>query len=155
MTQHILKDKRRIPLVTVFTLILSVQLGFVAYSGELKSRVPPDQLQEAQSLKNPYSVTKEFINKGRNLYEGRAFCSVCHGRDGQGLPVGPDYDSSSQPLPTNFTDGAWQTARSDGEIFWILKNGSHGTDMAAFMPQYVSEKEAWQLVTYLRSFQGA
>ncbi|GJL61525.1 c-type cytochrome [Candidatus Nitrospira salsa] len=155
MNQHILNVKRRTSLVTVFTLILSVQLGFIAYSGELKSRVPPDQLQEAQSLKNPYSVTKEFVDKGRILYEGRAFCSVCHGRDGQGLPVGPDYDSSSQPLPTNFTDGAWQTARSDGEIFWILKNGSHGTDMAAFMPQYVSEKEAWQLVTYLRSFQGA
>ena len=155
MTQLISQVKRLIPLVTVFTLILSVQFGFLAYSGELKSRVPPDQLEKAQSLKNPFTVTKAFVDQGRILYEGRAFCSACHGRDGQGLPVGPDYDTSSQPLPTNFTDGAWQTARSDGEIFWILKNGSHGTDMAPFLPQYVSEKEAWQLVTYLRSFQGA
>ena len=155
MPQIISKVKRLIPLATIFTLILSVQFGYLAYSGELKSRVPPDLLEEALSLKNPFSVNKEFINQGRMLYEGRAFCSACHGRDGQGLQVGPDYDTSSHPLPTNFTDGAWQTARSDGEIFWILKNGSHGTDMASFLPQYVSEKEAWQLVAYLRSFQGA
>lgn len=155
MAQLISKVTRLIPLVTVLTLILSVQFGHLVYSGELKSRVPQDQLEKAQSHKNPFTVTKDFINQGRILYEGRAFCSACHGRDGQGLSVGPDYDTSSQPLPTNFTDGAWQTARSDGEIFWILKNGSHGTDMASFLPQYVSEKEAWQLVAYLRSFQGA
>ena len=141
--------------MTLFTFILSVQFGLLAYSEELKSRVPSDQLEKAKSHKNPFIVTKEFISQGRILYEGRAFCSACHGRDGKGMPSGRDNDLSAQPMPANFTDGAWQAARSDGEIFWILKNGSHGTDMASFLPQYVSEKEAWQLVTYLRSFQDA
>ena len=141
--------------VWVWGIFSIMFLGILGHAGELKSRVPPDQLQEAQALKNPFTVNKSFINQGRLLYEGRAFCSACHGRDGQGFSRGPDDDSSSQPHPTNFTDGAWQTARSDGEIFWILKNGSHGTDMVAFLPQYVTEKEAWQLVTYIRSFQGA
>jgi hypothetical protein len=36
----------------------------------------------------------------------------------------------ANPLPTNFADGAWQAARSEGELFWILKHGSYGTDMA-------------------------
>lgn len=135
-------------------LIMSMQLGDVVYSGTLKSRVPSNQLEKAQSLMNPFPVTKTFVEKGRILYEGRAFCWACHGRDGQGLPVGPGSDSSTQPLPTNFSNDAWQAARSDGEIYWILKHGSHGTDMAGFMPQYVNEKEGWQLVSFLRSLKG-
>ena len=141
--------------MTALTLIAGIPWGMLAHSGELQSRVPADQLKEAQSLTNPFPVTKAFVEKGRILYEGRTFCWACHGRDGQGLQVGPDYDSSTQPLPTNFTNGAWQAARSDGEIFWILKHGSHGTDMAGFLPQYVSEEEGWQLVSFLRSFKGA
>lgn len=140
--------------MTMLTLLVSLPLAMHAYSGELQSRVPHEQLEEAQSLKNPFTITQTFMDQGRRLYEGRAFCWACHGRDGQGLPVGPDYDTSAHPMPTNFADGAWQTARSDGEIFWILKHGSHGTDMASFLPQFVSDNEAWKLVTYLRSFQG-
>ncbi len=154
MTQLISQVKRFIPLLTVLTIIFSVQFVWVAFAGELKSRVPPDQLKEAQALKNLFTVTKEFINQERILFEGQAFSSACHGRDGRGMPSDGDH-SAGPPKPTNVTDGAWQAARSDGEIFWILKNGSHGTDMAAFMPQHVNEREAWQLVTYLRSFQGA
>ena len=155
MSTHQLHRRRLIPLLTMVIITLFVPLGMLVFAGDLQSRVPPDQLEEAQSLKNPFTVSKEFVDQGRMLYEGRAFCSACHGRDGRGMPTDSDQRSSATPMPRNFTDGAWQAARSDGEIFWILKHGSHGTDMASFLAQYVSEKEAWQLVTYLRSFQGA
>ena len=56
------------------------------------------------------------------------------------------------PFPVNFTDPKWQALRSDGEIFWILKEGVKGTDMAPFIPLFLSEEEAWQLVAYLRTF---
>ncbi|MGB0909484.1 MAG: hypothetical protein ACPGYT_03920 [Nitrospirales bacterium] len=103
---------------------MSVQFWVLAYSGELKSRVPPDQLEKAKSHKNPFTVTKEFIDQGRILYEGSAFCSACHGRDCKGRPSGRDTDPSAQPMPANFTDGAWQAARSDGDFSGFLKMGA-------------------------------
>ena len=55
-------------------------------------------------------------------------------------------------LLRDFTDMTWQATRTDGELFWILKNGSPGTDMASFIPLVVTEEEAWQLLLYVRSF---
>lgn len=118
----------------------------------LVPRVPEEDLNEAKALRNPFDVTREFVEKGRSLYYGRAFCSACHGLDGTGKQAGRDLSEFSQPLPTNFADGAWQAARTDGELFWILAFGSHGTDMAPFLPFYITEEEAWQLVAYIRSF---
>jgi mono/diheme cytochrome c family protein len=55
-------------------------------------------------------------------------------------------------LPRNFTDKAWQAKRKDGELLWILKNGSIGTAMASFIPLILTEEEAWQVILYVRSF---
>jgi hypothetical protein len=40
----------------------------------------------------------------------------------------------------------------DGELLWILKNGSPGTAMVSFIPQVLSEDEAWHVILYVRSF---
>ena len=42
--------------------------------------------------------------------------------------------------------------RTDGEIFWIIENGSLGTGMQALVPAMLSEEEAWKIVAYVRSF---
>ena len=36
----------------------------------------------------------------------------------------------------------------DGQLFWVIKNGSHGTGMPAY-PE-LTEKQIWQLVLHLR-----
>lgn len=142
--------------------ITTVWIGFIAISlngmvwagsaGDIQSRVPLEHLEEAKSLKNPLSPSTEVLIAGKSLYEGKAFCSACHGLEGEGgKHKGPIAPSGAKP-PTNFADGAWQAARSDGEIFWILKHGSHGTDMAPFLPLYLTEEESWSIVTYLRTF---
>lgn len=115
----------------------------------LRPRVPADQYQEARGIANPLPPTPDLIEKGRALYHGKAFCVACHGRDGKGLGEGLDVKG---PLPRNFTDKAWQAARTDGELIWILKNGSPGTDMAPFIPLVLTEEEAWQVLLYVRSF---
>jgi mono/diheme cytochrome c family protein len=71
------------------------------------------------------SDAPENIEKGKTLFHGKAFCATCHGRDGRGLA---DIPGLRGRLPRNFTDQVWQAARADGELFWILKNGSPGTD---------------------------
>ena len=133
-------------------LMLSVGLAWAADSAILRPRVPKDQIQEARAVTNPLPADEEVIAKGKALYEGKAFCKVCHGPDGKGLGADIDPKSLKGPLPRNFTDKKWQAARTDGELFWIMKNGSKGTAMASFIPLILTEEEAWQVLRYVRSF---
>ena len=126
--------------------------AFGADEAILKPRVPVDQLQQVRTWKNPLPATEETIDKGKQLFEGKAFCTTCHGRDGKGLGADIEPGTLKGPLPRNFTDKDWQTARTDGELLWILKNGSKGTAMAPFIPLILTEEEAWQVLLYVRSF---
>jgi mono/diheme cytochrome c family protein len=115
----------------------------------LKPRVPPLQIQEARARENPFPSTPESIEKGKKIFHGKAFCVTCHGPEGKGLG---DIPGLRGKLPRNFTDKAWQAARTDGELFWILKNGSPETDMASFIPLVLTEEEAWYVISYVRLF---
>ena len=114
----------------------------------LKPRIPSDQIEEARTWKNPFSSTADNIEKGKALFHGKGFCVTCHGKEGKGLGEIPGLVGK---LPRNFTDKAWQSARMDGELLWILKNGSPGTAMAPFIPLVLSEDEAWHVILYVRS----
>lgn len=115
----------------------------------LRPRVPADKIEEAKTWTNPLPATAENMEKGKALFQGKAFCATCHGKEGKGLA---DIEGLRGKLPRNFTDTVWQAARSDGELFWILKNGSPGTDMASFIPLILTEEEAWQVLIYVRLF---
>ena len=146
-------------LYLLFTVFVSALIGsgevpvFGADEAVLKPRVPIDQIEGARTWTNPLPATEENIEKGKKLFHGKAFCMTCHGKDGKGL-LGSDIDPGSLkgPLPRDFTDRDWQAARTDGELFWILKNGSKGTAMAPFIPLVLTEEEAWQVLRYVRSF---
>lgn len=114
----------------------------------LRPRVPADVIDEARRWANPLQATEENVEKGKAIFLGKAFCATCHGRDGRGLA---DIQGLRGKLPRNFTDQMWQAARTDGELFWILKNGSPGTDMAPFIPLVLTEEEAWQVLLFVRS----
>jgi mono/diheme cytochrome c family protein len=118
----------------------------------LRPRVPADQLDAARAVTSPLPATPDMIGKGKALFEGKAFCRACHGQDGKGLGGDIEPGALKGPLPRNFTDRNWQAARTDGELFWILKNGSKGTAMAPFIPLILTEEEAWQVLLYVRSF---
>jgi mono/diheme cytochrome c family protein len=118
----------------------------------LRPRVPSDHMERARQMTNPYPQTPDIIAQGKTLFEGKAFCRTCHGLDGKGLGSDIDPDNFRGPLPRNFTDKDWQAARTDGELFWILKNGSKGTAMASFIPLVLTEEEAWKVINYVRSF---
>ncbi len=125
---------------------------FGADEAILKPRVPIEQIEEARSRTNPVPATEETIEKGKKLFQGKAFCVTCHGKDGKGFGGDIEPGTLKGPLPRNFTDKEWQATRTDGELFWILKNGSKGTAMASFIPLILTEEEAWQVLRYVRSF---
>ena len=128
---------------------LGCMSAFGADEAVLRPRVPADKIEEARTWTNPFPSTEENVEKGKSLFHGKAFCATCHGREGTGLG---DIEGLRGKLPRNFTDKIWQAARTDGELFWILKNGSPGTDMASFVPLVLTEEEAWHVLLYVRSF---
>jgi mono/diheme cytochrome c family protein len=137
-----------LPFALLFLAVLAVPTG-ATDADVLRPRVPPDQIEAARAAVNPLSATPDNIELGRQLYHGKAFCVTCHGRDGKGLG---DIPGLRGRLPRNFTDRLWQKTRADGELLWILKNGSPGTDMASFVPLVLTEEEAWQVLLYVRQF---
>jgi len=140
-------------LMTSVLLLEAVTVSWGAGQDVLRPRVPPDQIEAARAVTNPLPASEEIIAKGKTLFEGKAFCKACHGVDGKGLVgAGIEPGSLKGPLPRNFTDKRWQAARTDGELFWILKHGSKGTAMAPFIPLVLTEEEAWQVLRYVRSF---
>ncbi len=141
--------------VTLFIIVALISWNLSSYGADeavLKPRVPIDQIKAVKTWTNPLPATEDTIEKGKRLFQGKAFCVTCHGKDGKGLGADIEPGTLRGPLPRNFTDQEWQAARTDGELFWILKNGSKGTAMAPFIPLILSEEEAWQVLHYVRSF---
>lgn len=80
---------------------------------------------------------------GKELYDKR--CWSCHGERGEG--DGPAA-TSMIPQPTRFADYDAMKQRSPQDWFNAVQSGVPGT---AMYPQRLTEKEAWDLVAYLRT----
>jgi mono/diheme cytochrome c family protein len=137
-------------LIATYWGLQATALACDAASDIQRPRVPPQDFAAARSLKTPLPDTPEVVEQGRALYYGKGFCVACHGREGRGMT---DVDTSmlKGALPTDFTKAEWQAARTDGELLWILKNGSPGTAMASFVPAVLTEEQAWQVIQFVRS----
>ena len=115
----------------------------------LKPRVPADQMGEAKAMKNPVPVNDANLAKGKALFETKGTCFNCHGKEGKGDgPAGAILN----PSPRNFTNCKFHKKRKDGELFWVIKNGSPGTGMVSLVPGTITEEEAWTIINYERSF---
>ncbi len=99
---------------------------------------------------NPLLPDRENIDAGEKLFQSSAdpvACAQCHGKRGNGN--GP-MSKMFNPVPRNFTCAQTMTAIPDGQLYWIIKNGSIGTSMPGF--NKLNDNQIWQLVIYLRSF---
>jgi mono/diheme cytochrome c family protein len=119
---------------------------------DLAPRVPAAELAAARVLASPLAAGAENLARGRALYTGKGFCSACHGADGRGFGADIDPSRLRGALPRDFTNAAWQRARTDGELYWVIAHGVPGTAMASFVPSVLSSEEAWAVLLYVRSF---
>jgi mono/diheme cytochrome c family protein len=98
---------------------------------------------------NPLPASAGAIQAGKTLYLKTAqpvACTMCHGEQGDGKgPVG----AALVPPPRNFTCGVMMKDIPDGQLFWIIKNGSPGTGMMSFAG--LSDEQVWQLIQYIQS----
>lgn len=98
------------------------------------------------NITNPLEGTTENIEKGRLLFQldAQPTCTVCHGSgDGLGMMSG-----GLTPPPRNFMCKDTMEKISDGQLFWIIKNGSPGTGMPSFSD--LSDEQVWQLIHFIR-----
>lgn len=103
------------------------------------------------SKKNPLAPTKENIERGKNLFIKDAkptACKLCHGSRGNG---NGNLARGMEPPPRNFTCGKVMEDLSDGQLFWVIQNGSRGTAMPAHKFS-LSKEQIWQLILYIRKF---
>ena len=119
----------------------------------VKPRVPADQMEKAKKLSTPLfkdarEASADLVNEGKVLYDGKGTCFNCHGKVGKGDGAA---GAMLDPGPRDFTSCEFQRARTDGELFWVMKNGVQGTGMVAFTPGMVTEDEAWKILAYVRS----
>ena len=134
-------------------MVLLVSLATPAGAAErhmMQSLVPADKLVEARALTSPLPRSLEIVEQGKALYDGKGGCFNCHGKDGDGN--GP-LAVQLKPSPRNFQHHGFWRHRTEGEIFWVIKNGSAGTSMVGFGGQ-LTDKEIWALIQYIRQFGG-
>ncbi|HEY2573129.1 MAG TPA: cytochrome c, partial [Verrucomicrobiaceae bacterium] len=98
---------------------------------------------EAKALKNPVQATAATLEAGRALYQKS--CEVCHGYDGNGRTAA---GGGMFPSPAVLGGGGdIRRKRSDGELFYFIRNGIRNTAMPGWQ---LPDQEIWQLVSYIR-----
>ena len=148
--KHLLQTTVLITMMVFFT-------GTMATAGSerdpLKPRVPKAERGIAKKMKAPFGkldeASPEIVAEGKKLFEGKGTCVNCHGKEGNGQgPAGKVLN----PGPRDFTNCKFHKKRKDGELFWVVKNGSPGTGMVSMIPATISEEEGWKVLAYERSF---
>ena len=126
-------------------LIILLQDAGAFHKNIYEPRVPENILEEWQDLDNPYPPTAERIEAGRKIFFGKGLCVTCHTKNGKGIEI-PGHS------PRNFTDPKWQELRTDGELMWILRNGSPGTSMPVRVGKVINVEEGWNVIHFIRTF---
>jgi len=132
----------RVSLCLLFGLLTSCAPSLI------HPKVPEEKLVEARALANPLPKSYWIIDDGKVLYEGKGMCVRCHGRYGDGRGTAA---SNFQTLPRNFKNRHFWTQRSEGELFWIIKNGNPATGMREF-EGLLTDEEIWKIVRYTETF---
>lgn len=113
-----------------------------------QERFTPQAPEDISRLKNPLQPTQNNLDAGESLFHRDVqptACKICHGDSGNGMGM---MAQGLNPPPRNFTCKETMQTISDGQLYWIIKNGSPGTGMPAYRD--LSETKVWQIVHYLR-----
>jgi mono/diheme cytochrome c family protein len=134
-----------------FTLVLPALFLFAFALPAQQSSTPSAQKPsayeaipvEAAKQANPVKSSPESIARAKKWWT--LDCAMCHAADGNGK--GETALDMKLKL-ADFTDPATLKDRTDGEIFYIIKNGHN--DMPAEGAR-IKPEENWDLVNYIRS----
>ncbi|NGZ06817.1 MAG: cytochrome c [Magnetococcales bacterium] len=108
---------------------------------------PADFLSKENPVKAE-EADEAIIKEGGKIYTKK--CQKCHGEtgDGKGSAAG-----ELTIKPTNLSAPGYLASRKDGQLLWILLQGSPNTEMKAYGPgseQNYSEEDLWKVITFMR-----
>jgi len=111
--------------------MLAAAMACFAADGSWLKHVPESDRQRL----NPFAGQADAVEAGHRMFEDH--CAKCHGEDALGRGKRPSLRSDRVQHAT------------DGEIFWLLKNGN----LAKGMPTWAAlpEPMRWQVVTFIKS----
>ncbi len=96
----------------------------------------------------PALAAGDDLGNAANNYQ--LYCSMCHGRDGDGK--GQLAETLEVP-PRNHTDAAYMSKRTDEQLFKTISEGGEATGFNSAMPAHktiLHEDEIHGMVKYLR-----
>jgi mono/diheme cytochrome c family protein len=99
---------------------------------------------ESVKASNPVKTSPESLTRAKKWWT--IDCEMCHGKEGNGK------GETAKDMKLNmadFTNPDTLKDRTDGEIFYVIKNGHN--DMPA-EGNRVKTEENWDLVNYVRNF---
>jgi mono/diheme cytochrome c family protein len=98
---------------------------------------------EAVNQVNPIKANAESLARAKKIYGYE--CAMCHGDDGAGAG---DLSKNMKAKMGDFRDPTTLKAHTDGELFYIIKNGKGEMEGEGAR---VKPDDTWSLVNYLRS----
>lgn len=137
----------------ILICVLSLLLPAMAYAKPPSEQCPQPRFtgrapDPDYSYTSPLDSNKANLAAGKKIYlgkDGRSGCANCHGKKGEGNGA---LASQYNPPPRNFACAKTVNSIPDGQLFWIIRNGSPGTGMPPHT-EY-NDTELWQLILYLR-----
>ena len=120
---------------TISLIIIFLGLAIPVFASDWQKKVP----EAERSAANPVATDPAAVTAGGKTYAEK--CAKCHGADAEGKGHHPSLRTQKMQDAT------------PGEIYWVI---THGTGMHG-MPGFgkLSDTERWQLVSYIKSLQGA
>jgi mono/diheme cytochrome c family protein len=103
------------------------------------AKIPP----EALKVVNPVKPTAASIAAAKKKYGYD--CAMCHGTDGDGKG---DLALDMKLKMIDYRDAANLKGVTDGEMFYIIKNGNGSMPSEA---DRLKDEDIWNLVNYIRS----
>jgi mono/diheme cytochrome c family protein len=130
-----------LPAILIFVFPVAAQQQSPTSPQKIPSfaAVPADAAKQP----NPVKATPESIARAKKWWT--LDCAMCHGKDGDGK--GETARDMKLTL-ADFTNPDSLKDRTDGELFYIIKNGHQ--DMPPEGDRIKTE-EGWDLVNYVRS----
>ena len=144
------KNTSKVVMLIFFSTIF-MSLSTLSFAEKCpQTRKTPTAPKNFLSLQNPLQLNDKNLKAAEKLFQEKTkpiACKFCHGVTGNGEG---DPDFVSTPSARNFTCAATMDKLPDGQLFWIIKNGSKNTSMFSFSD--LSDNQVWQLVHYIRAF---
>jgi mono/diheme cytochrome c family protein len=115
----------------IVAVMVAAMLVCVAADGSWLKHVPDADRKRV----NPLAGQPDALAGGGRIFEDH--CAKCHGEDALGRGKRPSLRSDRVQHAT------------DGEIFWLLKNGNLGKGMPTWAA--LPEPMRWQVIAYVKS----